>query len=117
MLAVLVAVPSATVNSLHPLSTYSITVRHLLDIMEQGKITEADAPTGPSGCHPIWTVGALTSSIPHFFHRMPFLPQPSQFILARVRHRMMLACIPSGLDLLLTGGINFWRLTLVLSVL
>jgi len=28
---------------------------------------------------------------------MPFLPQPSQFILAWDRHRMMLACIPGGL--------------------
>ena len=45
--ATLVTVPSptATQNSLHPLSTSSITAHHLLDFMVQGKITEADTPT------------------------------------------------------------------------
>ena len=41
MPAVLVAVPTVTQNSLHPLSTSSITACHLLE----GEITEADAPT------------------------------------------------------------------------
>jgi len=43
MPAVLVTVPAVTQNSLHPLSTSSITARHLLDFMVQEKITEADA--------------------------------------------------------------------------
>ena len=41
MQAVLVTLPTVTQNLLHPLSTSSITARHLL----QGKITEADALT------------------------------------------------------------------------
>jgi len=45
MLTILVEVPTATKNSLHPLSTSSIIARHLLDFMLQGKKTEADAPT------------------------------------------------------------------------
>ena len=45
MPAVLVTVPNVTQNSLHPLSTSSITARHLLNCMVQGKITEADTPT------------------------------------------------------------------------
>jgi len=46
MSAVLVAVPTVTQNSLlHPLSTSLITARHLLDVMVQAKITEADALT------------------------------------------------------------------------
>ena len=31
---------------------------------------------------PIWTIGAPISIISPFLSRMPFLPQPSQFILA-----------------------------------
>jgi len=50
----------------------------------------------PSGRHPIWTTGAFAYIIPPFLHRMPFLPQPSQSILAWDRHRIMLACIPGG---------------------
>jgi len=45
MPAVLVAVPTVMENSLHPLSTSSITAHRLLDFMVQGKTTEADAPT------------------------------------------------------------------------
>jgi len=44
MPAVLVTVPTVKQKSLHPLSTSSITARHLLDFMVQGKITQADAP-------------------------------------------------------------------------
>jgi len=43
MLAVLITEPTVTQNSLHLLSTSSITARHLLDFMEQGKTTGADA--------------------------------------------------------------------------
>jgi len=45
MPAVLVAAPTVTQNSLHPLSASSINARQLLDSMVQGKITEANAPT------------------------------------------------------------------------
>ena len=45
MLAVLVTVPTVSQNSLHPLSTSSITARHLLDFMVEGKITDSDALT------------------------------------------------------------------------
>jgi len=51
----------------------------------------------PAGCHSIRTNQQPTSNLLHFFlRRMPFLPQPSQFILAWDRHQM-LACIRSGL--------------------
>jgi len=43
MLAVLVTVPTVMQNSLHPLSTSSITAQHLLEFMVQGKIIDADA--------------------------------------------------------------------------
>jgi len=68
-----VTVPTVMQNSLHPLSTSSIIACHLLDFMVQGKITEADAlmtvclNATPSG------LGAP--------NQMPFLLQPSQFIL------------------------------------
>jgi len=41
----MVTVPTVTQNSLQPLSAFSIVDCHLLGFMEQGKITEADAPT------------------------------------------------------------------------
>jgi len=44
MLAELVTVPTVTQNSLHALSTSSITACHLLNFMVQEKTTEADAP-------------------------------------------------------------------------
>jgi len=96
-LAVLVTVPTVMQNSLHPLSTSSITARHLLEFMMRRKITEADAPTIRLDATPSQLSCALTSIITPFLRRMPYLPQPSQFILAWDRHRMMLACIPSGL--------------------
>ena len=65
--AVLVTISTVKQNLLHPLLTSSITACHLLDFMVQGKI------------------------------KMPFLLQPSQFILAWDRHRITLACIHSGL--------------------
>ena len=91
MLAVLVAIPTTTENSLHPLSTYSIIVFHPLDFMVQGKITEADAPV----CLDTNCVFPHLHHSP-FLHRMPFPPQSCQFILAWDRHHIMPACIPSG---------------------
>ena len=68
MPAVLVTVATDTQNSLHPLSTSSITARHLLDFMVQGKITATDTPTirlnaTPSGL-----------SMPHLHHPPIFTP-------------------------------------------
>jgi len=54
MPTVLVAVPTVMQNSLHPLSTSSIIARRLLDFMQQGKITEADAPTIRLDATPSW---------------------------------------------------------------
>jgi len=48
----------------------------------------------PSGRQPVRTMGALTSSV---IPPLPLLPQPSQFTPAWDRHRIMLACMPSGL--------------------
>jgi len=61
-----------------------------------GKDNRGRRTDNPSGRHPI---GAPTSIIPHFLRQMPFLLQPSQFIMALDRHRfrIMLACIPGGL--------------------
>jgi len=58
----------------------------LLDFMVQGKITEADTPTIRLGT----TSSGLISSISPapFLRGMPFLPQPSQFILAWDRRQI-----------------------------
>jgi len=50
-----------------------------------------------SGRHPTRTIDATTLIIPPLLHWMPFLPQPSQFILARDRHWIILAFIAGGL--------------------
>jgi len=63
------------------------------------KITQTDTPTIWMGCHPIqtnWWTGAPISAIPPFLHWMPFLAQPSQFILA---------CISGILVIRWLGGI------------
>ena len=61
-----------------------------------GKDNRGRCADNPSGRYPIRTIGAPTSIIP-FLCLMPFLLQPSQFILAWDRHRIMLACTASGL--------------------
>jgi len=83
MLVILVAVPTVMQNSLHPLSTSSFIAHHLLDFMVQGKI-EADAPTVRLDATPSGLSVPLPPSITPtpFVHQMPFLKQPSQFILA-----------------------------------
>jgi len=90
---------TVTQNLLHLFSASSIIACYLLDVIVQGKITEADAlaTDNPSGRHPMQTIGAPPPSSAPFLRRMPFLPQPSQFILAWDRQRIMLACIMSGL--------------------
>ena len=52
----------------HPLSTTSISARHLLDFIVQGKITETDAPTTSLDT----TLSRL--SVPHFHHTPIFTP-------------------------------------------
>ena len=69
----------------------------LLGFKVQGKITEADTPTVCLGVTPFQTSQRPNSIIPPFLRRMPFLLQPSQFILAWDRYRNMLDCIPRGL--------------------
>jgi len=55
-------------------------------------------PGHPAGFYSISTNQWPTSIIPPFLCRIPFLPQPSHFILAWDRHQ--LACTPSGVNLL-----------------
>ena len=63
MLPVLVTVATDTQNSLHPSPTSSITARHLLDFMVQGKITATDALSMPHLHHPpIFTPNALSAA-------------------------------------------------------
>ena len=53
---------------------------------------EAEAPTVRMDATP----SKLTAPQPPFLHRMPFLSQPSQYVLAWDRQQFMLACIPNG---------------------
>ena len=62
-----------------------------------GKDNRGRRTDNPSGHHSIRTISTRTSIISLFLRRTHFLPQPSQFILAWDRHRIMLAWIPSGL--------------------
>jgi len=88
----LVAVPIIMQNSLNPLSISSITACRLLDFMVQGKMTEAHAPTiRLDATQSRLSVPPPPSSL--ILCQVPFLPQPSQFILAWHRHQIMLACI------------------------
>jgi len=56
----------------------------LLDFMVQGEISEADTPTIWLGATPSGLISNSDPppSSPHFLRWMPFLLQPSQFILA-----------------------------------
>jgi len=62
----------------------------LLDFMVLGRITRGRHADNSGGRHWIRTNQQSTSINPPFLHQMPFLPQPSQFILAWDRHRNML---------------------------
>jgi len=73
MPAVLVAVPTVKPNLLHPLSTSSITARHLLEFMVQEKITEADAPTIRLDATPC---GLSLHYLCHFYAKCPFCCNP-----------------------------------------
>ena len=56
--------------------------------MVQAEISEADTPTMWLGATPSGLISNSPPSSPSFLHRMPFLPQPSQFILAWKRHQI-----------------------------
>ena len=62
--------------------------RNLLHFVVQGKITEADTWTTQVGATPSGLISDPPSSSPYFLCQMPFLPQPSHFILAWDRHQM-----------------------------
>jgi len=59
----------------------------ILYFNRRGEDNRDKCSDNPSGCHPIWT-----SIIPSVLRQMPFLPQPSEFILAWDRHQI--CCIP-----------------------
>jgi len=65
----------------------------LLDFMVLGRITRGRHMDNPGGRHSIRTNQQSTSINPPSLCQLPFLPQPSQFILAWDRHRSMLDCI------------------------
>jgi len=67
MPAVLVAVPTVTQISLHPISTSSIIAHHFLDFMVQGKITDSDALT-------IHLDATSSGLCPHLHHPPIFMP-------------------------------------------
>jgi len=76
MPAVLVAVPTVTQNSLHPLSTSSIIARHLLDFMVQEKDNSDRRTDSPSERHPIRTIDAPPPASSHFHTECPFCRKP-----------------------------------------
>jgi len=61
--------------------------------MVQGKITEADTPTIWLGATPSGLISDPPPSFP-FLCRMPFLPQPSHFILAWDRQQICWLAYP-----------------------
>jgi len=65
----------------------------LLDFMVLGRITRGRHTNNPGGHHSIRTNQQSTSINPPSLRQLPFLPQPSQFILAWDKHRNMLDCI------------------------
>ena len=69
-------------------------MRNLLDFMVQWKITEADTLTVRLGTTPSGLISDPPPSSPPFLRRMPFLPQPSQFILAWNRHQICWLAYP-----------------------
>ena len=62
-------------------------------LLVQGKITEADTPTIGLGAIPSGLISDPPPSSP-IFRQMPFLPQPSHFILAWDRHQICWIAYP-----------------------
>ena len=67
MLVILVTVPTATQNSLHPLSTSSIISLPSSGYYNAGKDNRGRCTNNLSGRHPIRTIGAPTSIIPPLY--------------------------------------------------
>ena len=66
----------------------------LLDFVVQGKITETDTPANRLDATPSGLISDPSPSPPPFLRRMPFLPQPSHFILAWDRHQVSWLAYP-----------------------
>ena len=64
------------------------TFRHLLDFLGQNEDNTGRHTNNPDGLPPIQTNWCLHICHPHHLRRMPFLTQPSQFILAWDRHQI-----------------------------
>ena len=62
--------------------------------MVQRRITRGRHADNLGGATPSRLISNSPPSIPPFLCQMPFLPQPSQFILAWDKHRNILDCIP-----------------------
>ena len=76
-------------------------VRNLLDFMVQREMSEADTLTIQLGIIPSGLISDSPPSSPIFLCQMPFLRQPSQFVLAWDRHQIywlayQVACINSN---------------------
>jgi len=60
----------------------------ILDFTRCGEDNRGKCTDSLAGRHPVQTIDAPTSIIPPILRRIPFLPQPSQFILAWDRHQI-----------------------------
>jgi len=78
--------------------------RNLLDFMVLERITTGSHTDNPSG-----HISNPPPSIPPFLCQMPFLLQPSQFILAWDRHRNTLDCIPPWLTTVIIKTLHATR--------
>jgi len=66
----------------------------LMDFMVKGKINRGRHTDRPAGRHSMRTNRRPPPSSPHFLCRMPFLPQPSHFILAWDSHEICWIAYP-----------------------
>jgi len=69
-----------------------------VDFILQGKITQGRHTDNPARHHSVWTNQRPTSIIRQFLHWIPFLLQPSQFVLPWDRHQIcwlayLVACL------------------------
>jgi len=83
-----------------------------LDFKRCGEDNRGKCVDNPTGCHSIRTIDAPTSIIFPVLRRMPFLPQPSKFILAWGRHQI---CWIAYLEAQLLKLIIFLHLVTVLK--
>jgi len=88
---------AGTRRDIHPLMWGAYWIIHAIFwvLSCKWKITEADTPTIWLDASPSGLSVPQPPSFQTFLHRMPFLPQPSQFILVWDRHQP--PCISGGL--------------------